>query len=62
MITPTKKIWHNGEMIDWDAANVHILTHALHYGTSVFEGIRCYQTAQGSGIFRLPEHVPRMYD
>lgn len=62
MITPTKKIWHNGEMIDWDAANVHILTHALHYGTSVFEGIRCYQTAQGSGIFRLPEHVRRMYD
>jgi branched-chain amino acid aminotransferase len=62
MVTPTSKIWRNGEWIAWDDAKVHILTHALHYGTSVFEGIRCYETKQGPGIFRLPEHVRRMYD
>ena len=62
MIKPTEKILHNGEFIDWDDANVHVLTHALHYGTSVFEGIRCYNTRQGPAIFRLQEHVRRMYD
>ena len=61
-ITPTEKIWANGEFIGWDEAKVHILTHALHYGTSVFEGIRCYETKNGSGIFRLAEHIRRMFD
>ena len=62
MIKPTAKIWHNGEFIDWDDAQVHVLTHALHYGTSVFEGIRCYDTNNGPALFRLPEHVRRMFD
>ncbi len=62
MVTPTSNIWRNGEWIAWDDAQVHILTHALHYGTSVFEGIRCYETQRGPGIFRLAEHVRRMYD
>ncbi len=62
MIQPTEKIWHNGEFIAWDDAKVHVLTHALHYGTSAFEGIRCYDTARGPAVFRLPEHVRRMFD
>lgn len=62
MIQATEKIWHNGEFIAWDDANVHVMTHALHYGTSVFEGIRCYETAKGSAIFRLNEHVRRMFE
>ncbi len=62
MITPTEKIWRNGELIDWDEAKVHVLTHALHYGTSVFEGIRCYETTKGPAVFRLPEHMRRMFD
>ena len=62
MIQPTAKIWHNGNFIDWDDAKVHVLTHALHYGTSVFEGIRCYDTKNGPAVFRLPEHVRRMFD
>lgn len=62
MIKPTAKIWYNGAFIDWDDAKVHVLTHALHYGTSVFEGIRCYDTQNGPGLFRLDEHVRRMFD
>ena len=62
MITPTAKIWHNGEFINWEDAKVHVLAHALHYGTSVFEGIRCYDTRRGPAVFRLPEHVRRMFD
>ena len=62
MIEPTAKIWHNGEFIDWDDAKVHVLAHALHYGTSVFEGIRCYDTRNGPAVFRLPEHVRRMFE
>ena len=62
MITPTQKIWKNGEWIAWDDARVHVMTHALHYGTSVFEGIRCYETKKGPRLFRLPEHIRRMYD
>ncbi len=58
-----KKIWLDGQMIDWDAARVHILTHTLHYGLGVFEGIRCYRTADGrSAVFRLPEHVRRLFE
>lgn len=57
------KIWMDGELVDWDAANVHVLTHSLHYGLGVFEGIRCYATDDGrSAIFRLPEHVRRLFD
>ena len=62
MIQPTAKIWHNGEFIDWDDAKVHVLSHALHYGTSVFEGIRCYETRIGPAAFRLSEHVRRLFD
>ncbi len=62
MIQPTDKIWHNGTMIPWDEARVHVLTHALHYGTSVFEGIRCYDTPEGPAIFRAREHVRRFFD
>ncbi|MGH0033602.1 MAG: branched-chain amino acid transaminase [Myxococcota bacterium] len=57
------EIWLDGEFVDWDAARVHVLTHTLHYGLGVFEGIRCYRTDDGrSAIFRLPEHVARLYD
>lgn len=62
MITPTDKIWHNGDLIAWDDAKVHVLSHALHYGTSVFEGIRCYATKKGPAVFRLPEHMRRMFE
>jgi len=62
MITPTEKIWRNGELINWDEANIHVLTHALHYGTSVFEGIRCYETSRGPAVFRINEHIRRMFD
>ena len=58
-----KKIWLDGRFIDWDQAQVHVLTHSLHYGLGVFEGIRCYRTADDrSAVFRLPEHVRRLYD
>src|SRR3546814_8703807 len=60
-ITPTAKIWMNGELVGWDAANVHILTHSLHYGMGVFEGIRAYETSGGPGIFRLTEHIERLH-
>jgi len=53
------KIWMDGTLVDWDAAQVHVLTHALHYGTGVFEGIRCYETPDGPAIFRLREHMER---
>jgi branched-chain amino acid aminotransferase len=56
------KIWFNGQLIDWADARIHVLTHALHYGTSVFEGIRAYDTPQGSMGFRLTDHVKRLAD
>src|SRR2546423_15542095 len=62
MLTPTKKIWHNGRFIRWDDARIHVLSHVVSYGSSVFEGIRCYATASGPAIFRLREHVRRMLD
>ena len=55
-------IWHNGELIPWEQATVHVLTHALHYGSSVFEGIRVYATPQGSMFFRLQAHTRRLLD
>ena len=60
-ITPTEKIWFNGELVPWDQARIHILTHTLHYGMGVFEGIRAYETADGPGIFRLTDHMRRMH-
>ncbi len=62
MIEATEKIWYNGKLINWQDAHVHVLSHALHYGTSVFEGIRCYDTKKGPAIFRAAEHVERMYN
>ena len=56
------KIWFNGELVDWDDAKIHVLSHVVHYGSSVFEGIRCYKTAKGSAVFRLDEHVSRLFD
>jgi branched-chain amino acid aminotransferase len=61
-ITPTDKIWFNGELIPWADANIHILTHSLHYGMGVFEGIRAYETDDGPGIFRLTDHMVRMHN
>src|SRR5438034_2922760 len=62
MLTPTEKIWHNGRMIPWEDARIHVLSHVVNYGSSVFEGIRCYSTPSGPAIFRLREHVRRMLD
>ena len=58
----TKKIWMDGTFVDWDNAQVHVLSHTLHYGLGVFEGIRCYDTAAGPAIFRLPEHIHRLFN
>lgn len=61
----TKKadlIWFNGEMVPWADAKVHVMSHALHYGTSVFEGVRCYDTHKGPAVFRHPEHMKRLHD
>ena len=58
----TKKIWMDGTFVNWDDAQVHVLSHTLHYGLGVFEGIRCYDTAAGPAIFRLPEHIDRLFD
>jgi branched-chain amino acid aminotransferase len=57
---PASKIWVDGEFVDWDDANVHFLSHALHYGTGVFEGIRAYKTPEGTAVFRLHDHMIRM--
>src|SRR3954451_5511951 len=56
----TEFIWMNGELVPWDDANVHVLTHGLHYGTGVFEGIRCYETERGPAIFRHTDHLDRL--
>ena len=55
-------IWMNGSLIPWDEANVHVMTHAIHYGSSVFEGVRAYNTHKGTAIFRLPEHTRRLFE
>src|SRR5438067_8625081 len=62
MLTPTEKIWHNGRFIPWQEATIHVLSHVVSYGSSVFEGIRCYSTPGGPAAFRLREHVRRMVD
>jgi branched-chain amino acid aminotransferase len=61
-IQPTTNIWHNGNLIPWDNANIHVMSHVIHYGSSVFEGIRCYAQPNGAGVFRLPEHSQRLLD
>ena len=60
-LTPTPKIWMNGALVDWDAARIHVLTHSLHYGMAVFEGIRAYETPQGPAVFRLTDHIERLH-
>jgi branched-chain amino acid aminotransferase len=60
-IQPVDKIWMDGKLVDWEDATVHVLTHALHYGTGVFEGIRAYETPKGPGVFRLTDHIKRLF-
>lgn len=62
MLQPVEKIWMDGKFVAWNDANVHILTHSLHYGLAAFEGIRCYKGTSGSAIFRLREHVDRLFE
>ena len=61
MLQETSKIWMDGKFVDWKDATVHVLTHTLHYGLGVFEGIRCYKTVDGPAVFRLAEHVDRLF-
>lgn len=61
-IDKVEKIWMDGELVNWDDANVHILTHTLHYGCGVFEGVRAYQTDRGAAIFRLRDHIERLFN
>jgi branched-chain amino acid aminotransferase len=62
MIKATEKIWHNGKLIAWNDAKIHVLSHVTSYGSSVFEGVRCYATQQGPAIFRAKEHIRRLHD
>jgi branched-chain amino acid aminotransferase len=61
-VKKAKKIWMNGKLVNWDDAKIHILAHVIHYGSSWFEGIRCYKTKKGSAIFQLRPHIERLYD
>lgn len=61
-IKTTPKIWMNGSLVNWDDAKVHVLTHTLHYGTGVFEGIRAYETSNGPAVFRLTDHMKRLHN
>lgn len=61
-IQPTANIWHNGKLIPWDKAQIHVMSHVVHYGSSVFEGIRCYTQPSAAGVFRLQEHMQRLAD
>jgi len=60
-ITPTEKIWMDGKLVDWRDATVHVLTHTMHYGSGVFEGIRAYPTSRGVSVFRLRDHIDRLF-
>ena len=62
MLEPSAKIWMDGQFVNWADANVHVLTHSLHYGLAAFEGVRCYKGKTGSAIFRLHEHVERLFE
>ena len=61
-IKKASKIWMNGKLVNWDDANIHILSHVIHYGSCWFEGIRCYNTKKGPAVYRLNEHVKRLFD
>jgi branched-chain amino acid aminotransferase len=61
-IQKTEKVWHNGKFIAWDDATIHVMSHVVHYGSSVFEGIRCYALPSGPAIFRAKEHMQRLID
>ncbi len=61
-IQKVAKIWMNGTLINWDDAKIHVLSHVVHYGSSWFEGIRCYDTKKGPAIFRLDAHLRRLFD
>ena len=61
-LKPTKNIWFNGELVPWESAQIHVLSYALHYGSAVFEGIRAYSTNNGTKIFRLDEHIKRLFN
>lgn len=61
-LVKTEKIWMNGRLVPWDQANIHVLSHVVHYGSCIFEGIRCYETTRGPAVFRLQEHIRRMID
>ena len=61
-IQKTDKIWHNGKLIQWEDATIHVMSHVIHYGSSVFEGIRCYAPPSGPAIFRATEHIQRLVD
>ena len=61
-IQKTEKIWHNGQLIPWDDAKLHVMSHVVNYGSSVFEGVRCYQLPTGPAIFRANEHIQRLLD
>jgi branched-chain amino acid aminotransferase len=56
------KIWMNGQFVNWDDAKIHVLSHVVHYGSSLFEGVRCYNTKKGTAVFRLPEHTKRLFN
>jgi branched-chain amino acid aminotransferase len=58
----THKIWRDGRLVPWEDATIHVMSHVVHYGSSVFEGIRCYETPNGPAVFRLPEHIRRLHD
>jgi len=60
-IQPVAKIWMDGKLLDWEDATVHVLTHGLHYGSGVFEGVRAYETKRGTSVFRLPDHIRRLF-
>jgi branched-chain amino acid aminotransferase len=62
MLQPTEKIWHNGRFIAWDDAKIHVLSHVVSYASSVFEGVRCYETKQGPAMFRAQDHARRLLD
>ena len=62
MLQATEKIWHNGRLIKWEEAKIHVLSHVVSYGSSVFEGVRCYETLAGPAVFRAPEHARRLLD
>ncbi|HEV2113491.1 MAG TPA: branched-chain amino acid transaminase [Terriglobales bacterium] len=61
-VKPTEKIWHNGKLIPWDQATLHVMSHVVNYGSSIFEGIRCYAQPNGAAIFRAEEHMQRLLD